>query len=226
MGLLMNHNLAKSLVDFSSPSDFVRATALVAAGEAKLQYNRRAAENKTAENSPQSAMLQGASMGMAWSPAPAAALFLNPASRYQMAVPGFKTIAAFSSAPITLAAEGVAYAVNRWACAPMLRKAEQLKDTPGVEGGAWQALAIATKAATLWYTEVPRLAFAAVYVSTAILCGIAGAMGGLLYYGAMNVFAAVRGRNVAAAPAVADAPSASTDVFNASSAEPEVTATP
>ena len=232
MGLLIDNTLAKSLVNFSSPSDGIREGILLAAGEAKLRANKLAQQHaKTAVNSAESAMLQGASAGIAFSALPAAALFLSPAVvsptfRVQKTLPILRSItaAAASSVPITLASEAAAQGVSRWVSQPMLERAEKLKDTPGAEGGALQVLAIFTKWATVWLTEVPRLALAAVYLSTAIVCGLVGAIGGLAYYGVMNVLAAFRRTDNAATPPAAGAPADNTDVPAASSPAPEVPA--
>jgi hypothetical protein len=233
MGLLINNTLANALVNFSSPSDVVRGGLLKTIGEAKLRANQiKEQQGKTAANSPQCAMFQGAAVGMGLGIVSAPAVFLSPAVaspafRAQNTLPGLRSIttAMAGTVPVTLASEAGAYAVNNWLSAPLLARAEKLKDAPGAEGGALQALAIAAKWGAVWLTEVPRLAVTAVLLSTAIVCGTVGAAGGLAYYGVMNVLAAFRRSDTTGAPpAAADAPAASADAPSASSPAPEAPA--
>jgi len=200
MALLMNTNLAKMVIDFSSPSDCITKGLLGTAGAAKLRCDRLAQQNKTPINCLESAVYNGVSGGILAGAVPAVALLLAPRLWNPFVLPGTRSIASAYSLTRIGIATFIDNAAKQWVCAPLLNRAEQLKNEPMGLGAVLQGLALGIKLATLWYTELPRLAVSAVCLSAAIVCGAIGAIGGLLYYCAMSGPEASGRGDVGAAP--------------------------
>ena len=184
MALLFNTRRAQNIIQYSSPATAILRN--VSAFQASMygRYEGLDAQGKTASKSVESAVLRGACWGMeagGWASFP---LSLSFAVRAKMVLPQLGAPRGHGSVLKFYVYDGILEVVKQFVTAPLLHKAEKLKDAPYGAGAAVQLLAFAVQAATLWFTEVPRLAFISIFIASSIAGGTLGALGALLYYGA------------------------------------------